>query len=138
MSDKKPLYFLTHEGQPYVFSAFGLPLEEEKKSPLAGMLLLDRPSMCPDWFLERLTGTFGKIILAPMTMKRERGLYTRMKITDPFSLDLVMNGIYGPSTEKLGSFLQYIHEAEGAPSPRLNLQWSKADGLWISDFDLGP
>jgi len=51
-------------------------------------------------------------------------------------MDLLMNGIYGPSTERLGNFLHYILEAEGAPNPRLKLHWSKTDGLWISDFDL--
>ncbi len=86
MAQKKPLYFLTHEGQPYVFSGSILPFEEEKKSPLAGMLLLDRPSPCPAWYLERLSGTFGKVITAPMTMQGKGALCPWMKITDPFSL----------------------------------------------------
>jgi hypothetical protein len=136
MDPKKPLYFLTHEGRPYVFSGFGIPLEDSHKSPLVGMLLIDRPERCPDTYLQKLTETFAEVITAPMTAKGERGLYIRMRIDEPFSLDLLTDSIDGPKAETLARSLEIPLGLGYLPNTRLRLRWSKADGLWVSQFDI--
>jgi hypothetical protein len=72
MSDK-PLYFPTQEGNPKLFSGYGIPLKEGTKSPLVGMLLLDRPTKCPPEYLDRVRNTFGDYQIRLMTSKGERG-----------------------------------------------------------------
>ena len=61
----KPLYFLTHEVNPGVFSGYGIPLKEGEKSPLVGMLMVDRPNRCPEEYLQCLRDTFGEVMLGP-------------------------------------------------------------------------
>jgi len=55
----RPLYFLTHEGNRGVFSGYGIPLSEGTKSPLIGMLLLNRPEKWLFEYLDRIHETFG-------------------------------------------------------------------------------
>jgi len=49
----KPLYFLTHEGHPSMLSGYGIPLKEGEKSPLVGMVMVDRPERCPEEYLSQ-------------------------------------------------------------------------------------
>jgi hypothetical protein len=57
---QKPLYFLTHESNPGIFSGYGIPLRNGEKSPLIGMLMIDRPSKCPENYISDLRKTFGE------------------------------------------------------------------------------
>ena len=91
----KPLYFLTHAGNPRIFSGYGIPLKDNQKSPLSGMLMIDRPSRCPERYIQELKETFDEVIIGPMTMNGDRGLFTQMRIEDPYSLDLVKNDFSG-------------------------------------------
>ena len=72
----------------------------EGKSPLVGMLMVDRPSRCPEDYIQDLKETFGEVIIGPMTINGERGLFTQMRIEDPYSLDLVKNDFSGPNMEE--------------------------------------
>ena len=64
----KPLYFLTHEDNPSMFSGYGIPISKGK-SPLAGILMIDRPSRCPESYIQKLKETFDEVIIGPMAMK---------------------------------------------------------------------
>jgi len=90
----KALYFLTHEERPEMFSGYGIPLNEGDKSSLVGMLMVDRPERVAPEYLDRIYNTFGEFQLGPMTSNGDRGLYTRMRIDDPISLELVRDGLY--------------------------------------------
>jgi hypothetical protein len=55
----KSQYFLTHENNPNMFSGYGIPLNEGK-SPLMGMLMIDRPNRCPENYVSDLRKAFGE------------------------------------------------------------------------------
>lgn len=132
----KLLYFLTHEGKPEIFSGYGIPLNEGEKSPLIGMLMVDRPSRCPETYIRELRETFGEAIIGPMTTGGDRGLYTRMSIGDPLSLYLVRDDLCPPSMEETKYVLNLALEGGFLPRTRLKMHWSRKDHLWISEFDL--
>ena len=56
----KPLYFLTYENNPGIFSGYGIPILEGEKPPVIGMLMVDRPNRCPDNYISDLRKTFGE------------------------------------------------------------------------------
>ena len=51
-----------------MFSGYGIPLKEGTKSPLIGMIMIDRPSRCPEEYIQELKKTFGEVIIGPMTL----------------------------------------------------------------------
>lgn len=55
----KPLYFLTHEERPHIFSGYGIPIQDGEKSPLVGILMVDRPTRCPESYIRDLKENFG-------------------------------------------------------------------------------
>jgi hypothetical protein len=132
----KPLYFLTHEGNPGVFSGYGIPLKEGTKSPLVGMLLLDRPERCPQEYLDRIYDTFGEYQIGPMTSKGDRGLYTCMSIEDPLSLDLLRDDLYNSVAGTIAEILDNSLKAGLLPNPKLKVRWSPEERLWVSEFDV--
>jgi hypothetical protein len=132
----KPLYFLTHNGRPHIFSGYGIPLNEGK-SPLVGMLMVDRPARCPDNYLKDLKQAFGHVVIGPMTIYGERGIYTQMRIEDPFSLELVKDDFPAGQMEETRYVLDLALKGGFLPKPKLKLHWSKEERLWISEFDLG-
>jgi hypothetical protein len=131
----KRLYFLTHEGNPGIFSGYGIPLSEGK-SPLVGMLMIDRPVKCPPEYLDRLYETFGDIEVAPMTSKGDRGIYTQMRIEDPLSLGLLRDDLYNSVAGSIADILNRSVRLGFIPKPRLKVRWSGEQGLWVSEFDL--
>jgi hypothetical protein len=132
----KPLYFLTHEGNPGIFSGYGIPLKEGEKSPLVGMLMIDRPVKCPPEYLDRLNETFGDIEVAPMTSKGDRGIYTQMRIEDPLSLSLLRDDLYNSVAGSIADILNRSVGLGFMPKPRLKVRWSGEQQLWVSEFDL--
>ena len=93
MPSGKPLCFLTHEGRPQIFSGYGVPLKDMQKSPLVGMLMVDRPTRCPESYIWDLRETFGEAVIGPMTLGGDRGLFKNMRIDDPASLDTIVNAL---------------------------------------------
>ncbi len=132
----KPLYFLTHEGNPAMFSGYGIPLKDGKKSPLVGMLMVDRPQKCPDSYIEKLREVFGEAIIGPMTLNHDRGLYTWMSIKDPASLELVRDDLYSPNIDETRYVLDLAAKAGFLPKARLKLSWSSEHQVWVSGFDV--
>ncbi len=132
----KPLYFLTHEANPGVFSGYGIPLKEGQKSPLVGMLMVDRPARCPDSYIRSLREAFGEVFIGPMTSNYDRGVYTRMDIEDALSLGLLRDDIQGERVDYIRSALEMAVRLDRLPNPRLKLRWSPERGLWLSEFDL--
>jgi hypothetical protein len=132
---KKPLYFLTHEDNLQMFSGYGIPISEGK-SPLAGMLMIDRPSRYPERYIQELKETFDEVIIGPMTMNGDRGLFTQMRIEDPYSLDLVKNDFSGPNMEETKYVLNLALKGGFLPKTRLRMHWSRENQLWMSEFDL--
>ena len=131
----KPLYFLTHEENPWMFSGYGIPLKEGK-SPLAGMLMIDRPTRCPEGYLQELKEAFGEVVAGPMTFNGDRGLFTQMRIEDPYSLDLVKNDLSAPNTEETRYVLDLALKGGFLPNTKLRLHWSRENQLWMSDLDV--
>ena len=132
----KPLYFLTHEGNPGIFSGYGIPLSEGK-SPLVGMLMIDRPERCPPEYLDSLHETFGDIEVAPMTSKGDRGIYTQMRIEDPLSLSLLRDDIYNSVADAIADILDRSVRMGFMAKPRLKVRWSSEHQAWVSEFDFG-
>jgi hypothetical protein len=132
----KPLYFLTHEGNPSMFSGYGIPLKplnegdksrlpgEWSKSPLVGMLMVDRPERCPEEYLQGLRDTFGEVMLGPITTNGDRGIFTQMRIEDPLSLSLVREDLYCRESELISVALELGLKEGHLPGPRLRLSWS--------------
>jgi hypothetical protein len=116
----KPLYFLTHEGNPRMFSGYGIPIEEGTKSPLIGMMLLDRPAKCAPEYLDSIHETFGDYQIGPMTTKGDRELYTHMRIDDPLSVELLrydLHGYEGERDERSG--FEFVFGETRLPDDRL-------------------
>jgi hypothetical protein len=132
----KPLYFLTHEGNPAMFSGYGIPLKEGEKSSLVGMLLLDRPTRCPQAYLDSIHDTFGDYQIGPMTSSGDRGLYTQMTIEDRLSLDLLRDDLYNSVAGIIADVLHNSVKGGFMPNPKLWVRWSPEAGLWVSEFDL--
>ena len=133
---KKPLYFLTHQGKPDVFSGYGISLIEDAKSPLVGMLVIDRPVRCPPEYLDRLHDAFGDTDVAPMTSKGDRGIYTQMRIEDPLSLSLLRDDVYNSVAVTIADILDRGVRMGAMPKPKLKVRWSGEQRLWVSEFDL--
>ena len=133
--DQKPVYFLTHEGNPRIFSGYGIPLSEGK-SPLVGMLMIDRPSRCPERYIQELKETFDEVIIGPMTMNGDRGLFTQMRIEDPYSLDLVKNDLSGPNLEETRYVLALALKGGFMPKTKPKLRWSTNSHVWVSELDI--
>jgi len=136
MLPQKPLYFLTHDDNPGIFSGYGIPLRGEEKSRPVGMLMIDRPSKCPEDYLQSLRKTFGEVIVGPMTLGGDRGLFTQMRIDDPYSLGLVREDIYAPKTQEIADVFHSILGLGYIPKSRLKLRWSREHRLWLSEFDI--
>jgi len=81
----RPLYFLTHEGNPGIFSGYGIPLKEGEKSPLVGMLMVDRPDRCSEAYLQGLRDSFGEVMLGPIISNGDGGLFAQVRIEDTLS-----------------------------------------------------
>ena len=103
-----------------MFFAYGTPLNERlnegdkrrlpgewSKSPLVGMLMLGRPTRCPQAYLDSIHDTFGDYQIGPMTSSGDRGLYTHMAIEDPLSLSFVRDALYGPDTDRARYVLDF-------------------------------
>jgi hypothetical protein len=131
----KPLYFLTHEGNAQMFSGYGIPLNEGK-SPLVGMVMIDRPNRCPESYIKELREVFGEAIIGPMTFNHDRGLYTWMNIKDPASLELVRDDLYSPNIDETRYVLDLAAKAGFLPKARLKLSWSSERQVWLSEFDV--
>jgi len=137
MASKNPLYFLTHEGNPDIFSGYGIPVLDGKKSPLLGMLMVDRPSTCPDEYLQDLTARFGGVLIGKMTKNGDRGILTEMIIEEPMSLGLLKDGLCDPIAEGIGGYLLTCLKDRYLPKPKLRLHWSSEERLWVSELGLG-
>jgi hypothetical protein len=120
----KPLYFLTHEDNPWMFSGYGIPISEGK-SPLAGMLMIDRPTRCPEGYLQELKKAFGEVVAGPMTLNGDRGLFTQMRVDDPYSLDLVKDDLSGLNMEETRYVLDLALKGGFLPKIRLKLHCSR-------------
>jgi hypothetical protein len=131
----RPLYFLTHEGNPVVFSGYGIPLKEGTKSSLVGMLMVDRPSPCPPAYIRELKDIFGEVFIGPITSNYDRGVYARMGIEDPFSLELLRDDVHGDQVDYIKGALEMAVRLGRFPNPRLRVEWSRERGLWLSRFD---
>jgi hypothetical protein len=131
----KPLYFPTHEGNPGVFSGYGISLMEDAKSPLIGMLMIDRPSPCPPAYIRELKDTFGEVFIGPITSNYDRGVYARMGIEDPLSLELLRDDVHGDQVDYINGALEMAVRVGRLPNPRLRVEWSRERGLWLSRFD---
>jgi len=70
-----------------MFSGYGIPFAEGK-SPLVGMVMVDRPNTCPESYIRELRKAFGEAIIGPMTLNGGRGLLTQVRIEVPLSLEL--------------------------------------------------
>lgn len=55
-----------------MFSAFGIPLREGEKSPLVGMLLVEKTDPSTEEYIEELRQAFGDVQTGPMTSKGDR------------------------------------------------------------------
>jgi hypothetical protein len=132
----KPLYFLTHEGNPQIFSGYGIPIQDGGKSPLIGMLMVDRPSRCPNSYIQRLMETFGDVFVGPMTSNYDRGVYAWMGIEDPLSLSLIRDDVHGEMVDYVRGALEMAVIAGRLPNPRLRVRWSTKDRLWVGEFDI--
>jgi hypothetical protein len=53
-----------------MFSGYGIPLNEGK-SPLVGMLMVDRPRRCPNSYIRELRDAFGEAIVGHLWRKQE-------------------------------------------------------------------
>jgi hypothetical protein len=131
----KPLYFPTHQDNPQMFSGYGIPISEGK-SPLAGMLMIDRPTRCPEGYLKELKEAFGEVVAGPMTLNRDRGLFAQMRIDDPYSLDLVKDDLSGPNMEETRYVLDLALKGGFLPKTKLKLRWARDHHLWVSEIDL--
>lgn len=137
MTSNNPLYFLTHEGRPKTFSGYGIPIIDHEKSPLLGMLMVDRPARCPEDYLRRLSDTFGGVLIGPMVKNGDRGILTEMRIEDPFSLSLLIEDeFYDPVAEGIKNVLLATMKDRYLPKPKLKLHWLRDYRLWVSEFDL--
>jgi hypothetical protein len=131
----KPFYFLTHEGRPHIFSGYGVPIRDGEKSPLVGMLMVDRPTRCPESYVRELRENFGEVIIGPMTLKGDRGLFTQIRIDDPASLELVRDDLCAYNMEETRYVLELALRGGFLPKTRLKLRWSRENRLWTSEFD---
>lgn len=117
-----------------MFSGYGIPLKEGK-SPLVGMLMVDRPSPCSPAYISELKDTFGEVFIGPMTSNYERGVYARMGIEDPLSLELLRDDVHRDKADYIRGALETAIRLGRLPKPRLRVEWSTKRGLWISRFD---
>lgn len=134
--DQRRLYFLTHEGDQNVFSGYGIPFASSDKSHLLGILIIDGPYRYPKDYIKSLEDAFGEAVVGPVTVNGDIGLYTQMRISDPYSLSLVRSDLYGRNLEETRYILNFALEKGCIPKTRLKLYWSREKGLWISEFDL--
>jgi|GEM_PF-3474494 len=137
MASKNPLYFLTHEGNPDIFSGYGIPVLDGEKSSLLGMLMVDRSSTCPEEYLHDLAATFGGVLIGQMTKNGDRGILTEMVIEEPVSLGLLKDGFFDPIAEGIGGYLLTCLKDRYLPKPKLKLHWSSEERLWVSELVLG-
>jgi hypothetical protein len=79
----KPFYFLTHEGRPDIFLGYGISIRDGEKSPLVWMLMVDRPTRCPESYIRDLRENFGEAIIGPMTLKGAGDCSRKSESTTP-------------------------------------------------------
>ena len=69
-------------------------------------------------------------------MNGDRGLFTQMRIDDPYSLDLVKNDFSGPNMEDTRYILDLALKGGFTPKTNLKLRWSTNYHIWVSEFDI--
>jgi hypothetical protein len=103
MKHKKPLYFLTHEGRPELFSGYGIPIMDEM-SPLMGMLIVDLPEDRLENHLKKIYRLFGEFMVGPARAKGGMGIFSEMWIEDPYSQKLLRENISIPVAQDIEGF----------------------------------
>jgi len=76
MQHKKPLYFLTHEGRPDLFSGYGIPILDEV-SPLMGMLMVNVPEDRLEDHFKKIYRLFGEFMVGLRQLRGEWGYFPR-------------------------------------------------------------
>ena len=126
-TDKKPLYYLSHENKN-VFSGYGIPIKENKKY-LVGLLLVDKPKKADEEWLNSIYEQFGELTLMVMTNKGERGIFCQMDIKDN-STDKIIE-LKTPLDYKIKRALfRYMDEL---PKPYFKMEWDENIKLWKSE-----
>jgi hypothetical protein len=124
------LFFLSHPGSEYIFSAYGLTLQPDRKEYIAGLLIIDRPKPAnPEW-LKKVEDTFGECNFAPMVTSGERGIFCRMQI-EPDSRKF-MRRYASIDTSGLKTALEPL--ISQIPKPLFSMQWNEDKGLWQSEI----
>jgi hypothetical protein len=60
-----------------------------------------------------------------MTLNGDRGLFTQMRIDDPYSLDPVKDDLYGPDIEETRYVLDLPLKGGFLPKTKLKTHWSR-------------
>jgi hypothetical protein len=55
-----------------------------------------------------LRDSFGEVIIGPRTLRGDRGMFTQMRIEDPYSLDLLRENLHGTNTEEADTSLNSV------------------------------
>lgn len=133
---KKTLYFLTHEGEPESFSGYGIPILEDEKSPLIGMLLVDVPEEGLEDYFDKIYKTFGEFMVGPVTRKGEMGMYAEMWVEDPFSEKLLKQGIGDSVAQDIGEILRKSLKSGFLPNPKFKVRWTREGRIWVRELFL--
>jgi len=134
--ERKRLYFLTHEGNPKVFSGYGVPLNAGEKSHLVGVLVISGLREEREGYIKKLEDAFGEAAIGPVTARGDIGVYTQMRVEDPLSLSLVRDDLYGPKAEETRYVLEMALREGLIPKTRLKLCWSRERQSWVSELDV--
>jgi hypothetical protein len=108
-----------------------MSLREDAKSPLIGMLMIDRPSACPPAYIRELKDTFGEVFIGPITSNYDRGVCARIGIEDPLSLELLRDDVHGEMVDYVRGALEMALRLGRFPNPRLRVRWSPQERLWL-------
>ena len=131
---KGDLFFLSHPGTEFIFSGYGLIVQEGQKEELVGLLMVDRPRPADPGWLSRIKEAFGEYQLAPMTTTGERGIVCRM-IIEPESQPLLQRF----PAEKSVAIQQALKPMLEAPHvPTFILGWDQETHCWKSQIASGP
>jgi hypothetical protein len=123
------LLFLWHPDTPCVISGFGLAIQADL---LIGLLMIDRPHLVSEDWLDEIESTFGGYELYALTATHERGIACQMRVKAD-SLSYVRS-LDTPLAQLLRQALMPL--LAQPPQPRFVMQWDPGQHLWTSKFDL--
>lgn len=122
--------YLWHPGTTDTFSGYGLRIDKDR---IAGLLMVDRPCIAPESYINYIMETFGECDLYPMTTDGSRGVICRMTIaadSTQFVKDLGFH-VNELILERFRPLLQNL------PRPHFKMKYSPAHRLWLSEFYRG-